>query len=31
VALCDIATSRMDFRFRWKSSRAADITGTTGF
>jgi len=22
----DIARSRMDFRFRWKSGRAADIT-----
>jgi hypothetical protein len=28
---CDIARSRMDFRFRGKSGRAADITGTTGF
>jgi hypothetical protein len=26
---CDIARSRMDFRFRGKSGRAADITGTT--
>src|SRR5262249_12297275 len=24
--VCDIARLRMDFRFRWKSSRAADIT-----
>jgi len=23
---CDIARLRMDFRFRWKSGRAADIT-----
>jgi hypothetical protein len=29
--LCDIARSRMDFRFRWKSGRAADITSKTGF
>jgi hypothetical protein len=28
---CDIARSRMDFRFRGKSGRAADITGTTEF
>jgi hypothetical protein len=29
--LCDIARSRMDFRFRWKGSRAADITAMTEF
>jgi hypothetical protein len=28
---CDIARSRMDVRFRGKSGRAADITGTTEF
>jgi hypothetical protein len=28
---CDIERSRMDFRFRWKSGRAAEITGTTEF
>ncbi len=28
---CDIARSQMDVRFRGKSGRAADITGTTGF
>jgi hypothetical protein len=28
---CDIARSRMDVRFRRKSGRAADITGTTEF
>jgi hypothetical protein len=28
---CDIARSRMDVRFRGKSGRAADITGTTDF
>jgi hypothetical protein len=28
---CDIARSRPDFRFRGKSGRAADITGTTEF
>jgi hypothetical protein len=27
----DIASSRVDFRFRGKSGRAADITGTTEF
>src|SRR6266478_6892757 len=27
----DIARSRMNFRFRWKSARVADITGTTEF
>ena len=27
----DIARPRMDFRFRWKSGRAADITSKTGF
>jgi hypothetical protein len=27
----DIAMSWMDFRFRWKSGRAADITAKTGF
>src|SRR5215831_15220845 len=26
LAVCDIARSRMDFRFRWKSGYAADIT-----
>ncbi len=31
VHLCDIAISPMDFRFRGKSGRAADITGTTEF
>ena len=29
--LCDIARSRIDFRFRGKSGRAADITGMTEF
>jgi hypothetical protein len=29
--LCDIARSRTDFRFRWKSGHAADITGKTDF
>ena len=28
---CDIARSWIDVRFRGKSGRAADITGTTGF
>jgi hypothetical protein len=28
---CDIARSRMDFRFRGKSGRAANITGMTEF
>src|SRR5258706_15363541 len=28
---CDIARSQMDVRFRGKSCRAADITGTTEF
>src|SRR5260370_29153095 len=28
---CDIARSRMDVRFREKSGRAADVTGTTEF
>jgi hypothetical protein len=28
---CDIARSRMDVRFRGKSGRAADITGTAEF
>jgi len=27
----DIATSRMDFCFRWKSARAADTAATTAF
>jgi len=29
--VCDTARSRMDFRFRCKSSRATDITSKTGF
>jgi ABC transporter substrate binding protein len=29
--VCDIARSRMDFRFRGKSGRAADISGTAEF
>jgi hypothetical protein len=29
--LCDIARSRMDFRFRGKSGRAADIARMTEF
>jgi len=29
--ICDIARSQMDVRFRGKSGRAADITGTTEF
>jgi hypothetical protein len=29
LARMDIARSRMDVRFRGKSGRAADITGTT--
>jgi hypothetical protein len=28
---CDIARSRLDFRFRGKNGHAADITGTTEF
>src|SRR5215813_6492077 len=28
---CDIARSRIDFRFRCKSGHAADITAMTGF
>src|SRR5262245_37964660 len=28
---CDIARSQIDFRFRWKSGRAADITAMTEF
>jgi hypothetical protein len=28
---CDIARSRMDFRFQWKSGHAADITAMTEF
>jgi hypothetical protein len=28
---CDIARSRVDFRFRWKSGRAADIAAVTEF
>src|SRR6266511_6297592 len=28
---CDLARTRIDFRFRGKSGRAADITGTTEF
>jgi hypothetical protein len=29
--VCDIARPGMDFRFRWKSGRAVDITKTIGF
>ena len=28
---CDIARLQIDFRFRWKSDRAADITAMTEF
>ena len=31
LAECNIQRSRIDVRFRGKSGRAADITGTTGF
>ena len=28
---CDIARSQIDFRFLWKSGRAADITAMTEY
>jgi hypothetical protein len=31
IGICDIARSRMDFRFRGKCGHAADIAGTTEF